>query len=63
MKQFCIFRLIACLAVILLFTACATTRCECENNHRYKQRKAKISLINNQKNTTFAQRNEGKKEL
>lgn len=53
--------LIACLPIVFLFTACAASRCECENNYPYKQRKAKVSLISNQKNITFALRNEGKK--
>jgi hypothetical protein len=63
MKKTPLCRLIACLLFASLFTACASTRCECENNRKYKQKKGKISLINHQKNTTFALQNEGKREL
>jgi hypothetical protein len=48
---------------VFLLTACGVTRCDCENNRPYKQRKGKISLINHQKNTTFALRKEGRKDL
>ena len=38
-----------------LLISCATTsKCECENNNKYSKRKSKISLINHQKNSTFA---------
>jgi outer membrane biogenesis lipoprotein LolB len=63
MKKIRFFRFIACLPVIFFLTACVAARCECENNRKYKQRKAKISLINYQKNTTFAMQKEGNREL
>ena len=37
------------------FATCATTsKCECENSNGYSKRKSKISLIDYQKNSTFA---------
>ena len=51
-----------CLIIVCFFSACATSRCECENNQKYKPKKTKISLTDNQKYTTFALQNSGKKE-
>ena len=54
---------IVCLAIVCFLPACASSRCECENNREYKPKKAKISLTDNQKNTTFALQNSGKNEF
>ena len=56
-------RWIICLALACFLPACAASRCECENNREYKPKKVKISLMDKQKNTTFALRNSSKKEL
>ena len=53
---------IACLSIVCFLPACASSRCECENNREYKPKKTKISLTDNQKNTTFALQNSSKKE-
>jgi hypothetical protein len=63
MKKSQFFRFVACSTVLILLTACASARCDCENNRPYKSKKGKISLINYQKNTTFALKNSGRKEL
>jgi ABC-type oligopeptide transport system substrate-binding subunit len=39
---------------ISFLSACATPKCECENNTKYKQRKLRVSLIDSQKFSTFA---------
>jgi hypothetical protein len=62
MKKNRFFQWLICLALACFLAACATSRCECENNRPYKPRKAKISLINYQKNTTFALQNSSKKD-
>jgi len=62
MKKFRFPQWLACLAIVLLLPACASSRCECENNREYKPKKAKISLTDNQKNTTFALQNSSKKK-
>ena len=54
MKKFRFPQWIACLALVFFLPACATPRCECESHKEYKPKKAKISLTDNQKNTTFA---------
>ena len=61
MKKFRFSQWIIGLAVVLFLPACASSRCECENNREYKPKKAKISLTDNQKNTTFALQNSSKK--
>jgi hypothetical protein len=38
----------------VVFSACATVKCDCEGNQKYKKRKPKVSLLNYQKNSTFA---------
>ena len=38
---------------ISFLSACATSKCECENNNYYKKRKSKVSLINSQTFSTF----------
>ena len=58
MKKSRIASLFCCMLAVFLFSACATTQCECGNNTKYKQRKARISLINSQKNSTFAAQKE-----
>ena len=64
MKKYFFLQGIACLVLVFLLSACAASRsCECENNREYKPKKAKISLTDNQKNTTFALQNSSKKEL
>ncbi|MDR2805504.1 MAG: hypothetical protein LBB85_07675 [Dysgonamonadaceae bacterium] len=63
MKTIRFFQFTAGAAILSLLASCASARCECENNRPYKQRKAKISLINHQKNTTFVLQKEGKQEL
>jgi hypothetical protein len=63
MKKVCFCRLIAWFSVVLMLAGCASSRCECENNYRYKQRKGRFSLINEQKNSTFVAQNEGKREM
>jgi len=55
-------RWLACLASIFFLSSCASSRCECESYRQYKPKKARISLIDNQKNTTFALQNSGKKD-
>lgn len=40
--------------VASLFPACKTADCGCENNINYKKRKMKVSLLNTEKNSTFA---------
>jgi hypothetical protein len=39
---------------LLFLTACATSKCDCEYNNKYSKRKSNVSLIDYQKNTTFA---------
>jgi hypothetical protein len=46
--------LLACLLAMGLFSACSTTQCACGNNQKYKKRKARVSLIDSQKSSTFA---------
>ena len=62
MKKFRFPQWITCLAIVCFLPACAARRCECENNRAYKPKKAKISLTDNQKSTTFALQNSGKKK-
>lgn len=62
-KKYHLIRWAACLISVFFLSACAVSRCECENNRQYKPKKARISLIDNQKNTTFALQNSGKERL
>ena len=50
----CVLFFVIFLSLGLLTTCAASSKCECENNNRYSKRKSKISLIDYQKNTTFA---------
>jgi hypothetical protein len=45
--------IIASLFICFLYS-CASSKCECETNNKYSKRKSKVSLINYQKNSTFA---------
>jgi hypothetical protein len=63
MRKFSFFRWILGLTLVFFLAGCASTRCDCENNRKYKPKKARISLMDNQKNSTFALRNSGKKEV
>jgi hypothetical protein len=60
MKKNNLLRLAAIILLISTISACSTSQCECNSNRGYKKRKPKVSLINSQKNTTFALQKEMK---
>jgi hypothetical protein len=60
MKKNYLLQLLVYIVVVLIFSTCATAQCECENNKEYKRRKSKVSLLDSQKNSTFALQKEMK---
>jgi hypothetical protein len=54
MKKNSFVQFIVYLILLSIFSACATSQCDCKNKGKYANRKSKVSLINSQKNTIFA---------
>ncbi|MDH8701780.1 hypothetical protein M2138_001130 [Dysgonomonadaceae bacterium PH5-43] len=50
-------RLLLLVIIVGLFTACGTTRCECENSNDYNKRKLSDNLLDFNKSSNFALQN------